>query len=371
MELENLVDAALFIIAEYLYVVFLKYIFQLTPLGGEHAKGGKFSKNRSPSFEPLLSIPFVRPPSFDPLRSIPFVRSPRGEHAKGKVLEKIERSEGRHLESKHHSFLNSLAPSPFVRSPSFEPFRSIPFVRSPSFDPLLSIPFARSLSFDPLRSIPFVRAPPSPFVRSPRGEHAKGKVLEKIERSEGRQLESNHHSLLNMSARQAIEMFALNGFEAYVFTVCPVMVKPEVILSFVQKGNPSKSATFHRKIVDLIQDYSAAFLRTPRTVTQTPNESEMAAILETLRRFAKDEFRFDLFKKNLQLVFELMAENPEKEKHLIDNASLCKLLNETQNYLHHSNLDSHWEATYSPDKSKVKFTEHPNETVQRKKAKKA
>jgi hypothetical protein len=174
-----------------------------------------------------------------------------------------------------------------------------------------------------------------------------------------------------MSARQAIEMFALNGFEAYVFTVCPTMVKPEVILSFVQKGNPSKSETFHRKIVDLIQDYSAAFLRTPRTITQTPNESEMAAILETLRQFAKDEFRFGLFKKNLQLVFDLMTENPEKEKHLLDNASLCKLLNETQNYLHHSKLDTHWEATYSPDKSKVKFVEHPNETVQRRKAKKA
>ena len=174
-----------------------------------------------------------------------------------------------------------------------------------------------------------------------------------------------------MSARQEIEMFALNGFESLVFTVCPTMVKPEVILSFVQKGNPSKSVAFQQKIVELIQDYSAAFLRTPRTVTQTPNESEMAAILETLRQFAKDEFRFGLFKQNLQLVFVLMTENPEKEKHLLDNASLCKLLNDTQNYLHHSKLDTHWEATYSPDKSKVKFVEHPNEKVQRRRGKKA
>jgi hypothetical protein len=166
-------------------------------------------------------------------------------------------------------------------------------------------------------------------------------------------------------------MFSLNGFEAFVFVVCPTMVKREVILSFVQKGNPTKSAAFQSKIVDLIQDYSAAFLRTPRTVTQTPNESEMAAILETLRRFAKDEFRFDLFKKNLHLVFELMAENPEKEKHLIDNASLCKLVNEAQNHLRDSNLDSHWEATYSPDKSKVKFTERRTAPVRRGRAKKA
>ena len=283
------------------------------------------------------------------------------------------------MESKHHSFLNSLAPSPFVRALSFEPFRSSPFVRSPPS------PFVRS------PPSPFVRSPPSPFVRSPpisfvrspslpfgdlsfdplRENTQRGKVLEKIERSEGRQLESNHHSLLNMSARQAIEMFALNGFETYVFTVCPVMVKPEVILSFVQKGNPSKSVAFQQKIVELIQDYSAAFLRTPRTITQTPNESEMAAILETLRQFAKDEFRFGLFKKNLQLVFDLMTENPKKEKHLLDNASLCKLLNDTQNYLHHSKLDTHWEATYSPDKSKVKFVEHPNETVPRRRGKKA
>ena len=342
----------------------------MTPLGGEHAKGKssrKIDPLRAPfrvlSFDPLRalsfdlfrSISFVRSPSFDPLRSIPSGRTRKGKSSR----------KNRTFRGKTFGVKTSLN-SQLVGS---EPFRSIP-----------SEPF-RSIPSEPFRPSPFVRSPPSPFFRSPSFEPFRsipsgrtrkgGKVLEKIERSEGRQLESNHHSLLNMSARQAIEMFALNGFEAYVFTVCPVMVKPEVILSFVQKGNPSKSATFHRKIVDLIQDYSAAFLRTPRTVTQTPNESEMAAILETLRRFAKDEFRFDLFKKNLQLVFELMAENPEKEKHLIDNASLCKLLNETQNYLHHSNLNSHWEATYSPDKSKVKFTEHPNETVQRKKAKKA
>lgn len=174
-----------------------------------------------------------------------------------------------------------------------------------------------------------------------------------------------------MPSLRSIEMFSLNGFEAFIFVVCPTMVKREVILSFVQKGNPTKSAAFQSKIVDLIQDYSAAFLRTPRTVTQTPNESEMAAILETLRRFAKDEFRFDLFKKNLHLVFELMAENPEKEKHLIDNASLCKLVNEAQTHLRDSNLDSHWEATYSPDKSKVKFTERRTAPVQRGRAKQA
>lgn len=110
LELENLVAAALFMLSWILYVVFLKYIFQLTPLGGEHAKGKKFSKNRSLrvlSFDPLRAL------SFDPLRSIPF-----------------------------------------VRSPSFDPFRSIPFVRSPSPDLFRSIPFARALSPDPFRSIP-------------------------------------------------------------------------------------------------------------------------------------------------------------------------------------------------------------------------
>jgi hypothetical protein len=153
----------------------------------------------------------------------------------------------------------------------------------------------------------------------------------------------------------AIEMFAIDGFEALVFTVCPVMVKKEAIESFVQKAIPTKPAGFRSEIVDLIQDYSAAFLRTPRSVKRKPTEIEMAAIIETIRQFSKDDFRFDLFKKNLHLVFELMTEDTKRELHVINNGNLCKLLNDTMNYLRDSNVKTHFVAKYSPDGKKIAF----------------
>ena len=158
-----------------------------------------------------------------------------------------------------------------------------------------------------------------------------------------------------MSRIHSFEMFTIDGFEAFVFTACPVMVKPEVILSMVQKGNPSKPTSFQNSIVEIIQDYSAAFLRTPRTITKRPNEVEMAAIVETLRQFAKDDFRYDLFKKNLHLVFDLMTEATKQEVYLLHNADLCKLLNNIQEYLRSSDDKARWIAKYSSDYRKVKF----------------
>jgi hypothetical protein len=161
-----------------------------------------------------------------------------------------------------------------------------------------------------------------------------------------------------MPRLHSFELFTINGFEALVFTVCPVMVKPEVILSMVQKGNPSKPPKFHASIVTIIQDYSEAFLRTPRSIAKRPTETEMAAIVETLRQFAKDDFRYDLFKKNLHLVFDLMTEAAKQELHLLHNADLCKLLNDIQAYLRDSNERAQWTAKYSPDLRKARFELH-------------
>jgi len=157
-----------------------------------------------------------------------------------------------------------------------------------------------------------------------------------------------------MSSVKTIEMFAIDGFEALVFTVCPVMVKKEAIEALVRKANPTKTAAFQSEIVTRIQDYSEAFLRTPRALERKPSEIEMAAIIETIRQFAKDDFRFGLFKQNLYLVFELMTESV-KELHLINNGNLCKLLNETMEFLRASRNEMRFDAKYSSDGKKVTF----------------
>jgi len=153
---------------------------------------------------------------------------------------------------------------------------------------------------------------------------------------------------------KTIEMFAIDGFEALVFTVCPVMVKREAIEAFVRKANPTKTAAFQSEIANRIQDYSEAFLRTPRSLEKKPSEIEMAAIIETIRQFAKDDFRFGLFKKNLHLVFALMTDYV-KEVHLINNGNLCKLLNETMEFLRASRDEMRFDAKYSSDGKKVTF----------------
>ena len=199
LELENLVDAALFIIAEYLYVVFLKYIFQLTPLGGEHAKGGKVLEKsipfrapfrapfrvplpspfvRPPSFDPLRSSPFFRSPSFDPFRSIPFVRSlsfdPLGENTQRGKFSKKSNVPREDIWSQNITHFSTR----WLRALSFEPFRSSPFVRALSFDPLRALSFdpLRALSFDPLRSLSFVplRSPSETSRSIPSGRTRKG-----------------------------------------------------------------------------------------------------------------------------------------------------------------------------------------------------
>lgn len=157
-----------------------------------------------------------------------------------------------------------------------------------------------------------------------------------------------------MSSVKTIEMFAIDGFEALVFTVCPTMVKKEAIEALVRKANPTKTVAFQSEIVTRIQDYSEAFLRTPRALERKPSEIEMAAIIETIRQFAKDDFRFSLFKQNLYLVFELMTESV-KELHLINNGNLCKLLNETMEFLRASRDEMRFDAKYSSDGKKVTF----------------
>ena len=157
-----------------------------------------------------------------------------------------------------------------------------------------------------------------------------------------------------MASVKTIEMFAIDGFEALVFTVCPVMVKREAIEAFVLKANPTKTVAFRSEVANRIQDYSEAFLRTPRSLEKKPSEIEMAAIIETIRQFAKDDFRFGLFKQNLYLVFELMTESV-KELHLINNGNLCKLLNETMEFLRASRDEMRFDAKYSSDGKKVTF----------------
>jgi hypothetical protein len=159
------------------------------------------------------------------------------------------------------------------------------------------------------------------------------------------------------SAPQDLKFFALDGFDLFVFTACPVMVKPEVILSFVQRGNPSKPASFHAAIVALIQDYSAAFLRTPKTLQRQPTNIEMAAIIETLRQFAKDDFRFGLFGKNLALVHELMGESAKREIELLYNSDICMVFNKMYAHLRASSSGNRYTATYSPDRRTVTFKE--------------
>ena len=157
-----------------------------------------------------------------------------------------------------------------------------------------------------------------------------------------------------MASVKTIEMFAIDGFEALVFTVCPTMVKRDAIEALVRKANPTKTPAFQSEIANRIQDYSEAFLRTPRSLEKKPSEIEMAAIIETIRQFAKDDFRFGLFKKNLQLVFDLMTDSV-KEVYLINNGNLCKLLNETMEFLRASRNEERFDAKYSSDGKKVTF----------------
>jgi hypothetical protein len=157
-----------------------------------------------------------------------------------------------------------------------------------------------------------------------------------------------------MSSIKTIEMYAIDGFEALVFTVCPVMVKREAIEALVRKAIPTKTAVFQSEIANRIQDYSSSFLRTPRALEKKPSEIEMAAIIETIRQFAKDDFRFGLFKKNLHLVFDLMTESV-KELYLINNGNLCKLLNDTMEFLRASSDKTRFDAKYSSDGKKVTF----------------
>ena len=169
---------------------------------------------------------------------------------------------------------------------------------------------------------------------------------------------------VSSAAPRDLRFFALDGFDLFVFTACPVMVKPEVILSFVQQGNPSKPASFHASIVKIIQDYSTAFLHRPKTIEKQPTEIEMAAIIETLRQFAKDDFRFGLFSKNLALVHEvLMTDDVNREIELLHNSDICKVFIEMYAHLRASSPSARYVATYSPDRRIVTFKATADEPI--------
>jgi hypothetical protein len=81
----------------------------------------------------------------------------------------------------------------------------------------------------------------------------------------------------------------------------------------------------------------------------------MAAIIETLRQFAKDDFRFGLFGKNLTLVHLLIGENAKRDIELLHNSDICMVFNKMYADLRASSPTARYAAEYSPDRRTVTF----------------
>jgi len=81
----------------------------------------------------------------------------------------------------------------------------------------------------------------------------------------------------------------------------------------------------------------------------------MTAIIETLRQFAKDDFRFELFSKNLHLVYELMGESAKREIELLHNSDICMVFKAMYADLRASSPTARYAAEYSPDRRTVTF----------------
>jgi Zn-dependent metalloprotease len=158
----------------------------------------------------------------------------------------------------------------------------------------------------------------------------------------------------------------VNGFEVFLFTAIPFLVKSEIITDFVKTSNPSKSKSFHKNLTALIKDYSKTFIKIGKkslySLEKVPNETEMASIFATIRAVAQNDKYYEAFNKNIHLVHEMIT-NPKiqkdiKEQHIIDNGNAMKMNHETMQYLHTSNPMTTFVAIYSPDRTKVTFEEH-------------
>ena len=158
----------------------------------------------------------------------------------------------------------------------------------------------------------------------------------------------------------------INGFEVFLFATIPFMIKTEIINDFVKTANPTKSTSFRNKITELIIDYSKTFLKVGEknlhSLKKVPNETEMAAIIATVRVVAKNDKYYGAFKKNMHIVHDMIT-NPDiqtdiKEKNVIDNGNGVMKFNEIMTYLHTSSPTTSFIAKYSPDRKTVTFEEH-------------
>jgi hypothetical protein len=162
------------------------------------------------------------------------------------------------------------------------------------------------------------------------------------------------------------EFDVIRGFEVFLFTAIPFLIKREIINDFVKTANPTKTKAFHTKLTDLILDYSRTFLKigekTLSSLKRIPTETEMGAIFNTVRVVAKNEKYYEAFTKNMHIVHDMIT-NPIiqkdiKEQHVIDNGNGMKAYYEIMTYLkNHSNPNETFVAKYSPDGKKVRFEE--------------
>jgi hypothetical protein len=171
------------------------------------------------------------------------------------------------------------------------------------------------------------------------------------------------------------EFDVVRGFEVFLFTAIPFLIKREIINDFVKTANPTKTKAFHTKLTDLIRDYSRTFIKIGEkslsSLERVPTETEMVAIFNTVRVVAKNEKYYEAFTKNMHVVHDMIT-NPIiqkdiKEQHVIDNGNAMKMYYNIMTYLKDSNLTETFVAKYSPDRKKVKFVEmHGEPTVLKK-----
>lgn len=171
------------------------------------------------------------------------------------------------------------------------------------------------------------------------------------------------------------EFDVIRGFEVFLFTAIPFLIKREIIHDFVKTANPTKTKAFHNKLTDLIRDYSRTFIKigekTLSSLERVPTEMEMGAIFNTVRVVAKNEKYYEAFTKNMHPVHDMIT-NPIiqkdiKEQHVIDNGNAMKMYYEIMTYLKNdSNPTETFVANYSPDGKKVRFEGMYGEPVPKK-----
>jgi len=171
------------------------------------------------------------------------------------------------------------------------------------------------------------------------------------------------------------EFDVIRGFEVFLFTAIPSIIKREVLNDFVKTAYPTKTNAFRTKLADLILDYSGTFLKigekTLSSLKRIPTETEMGAIFNTVRVVAKNEKYYEAFTKNMHIVHDMIT-NPIiqkdiKEQHVIDNGNGMKAYYEIMTYLkNHSDPNETFVAKYSPDGKKVRFEGMYGEPVAKK-----